>query len=118
VHELGLLSGVVSAVTAAATAAGATAVERVGLRVGTRSAAVPTALTDAWPIATAGTPLAGARLDIEVVEAAVWCPQCQAERVIDDFFDLTCPVCGTPTATLVRGREFAVTYADLTDPAG
>jgi len=117
VHELGLLRGVVGAVERAARTAGARGVEAVGLRVGTRSGAVPDALEGAWPIATYGTIVDGARLEVDVVVAAVWCPACGKDRPIDEFYALTCPVCGTPAATLVRGREFEVTYADLDIPS-
>ena len=116
VHELGLLRSVAEAVVATAAKAGATGVEAVGLRVGTLSGAVTEALEGAWPLATAGTLLEGARLELEVVPAAVWCPACRADRPVDEFFALTCPVCGTPTANLVHGREFEVTWADLTIP--
>ena len=112
-HELGLLQQVVAAVEKVARSAGATRVEAVGLQVGRLSGAVPEALTGAWPIATVGTILEGADLVIDAVAAAVWCPKCQAEQTIDEFFALTCPVCGQPTGQLVSGREFAVTYADL-----
>jgi hydrogenase nickel incorporation protein HypA/HybF len=119
VHELGLLRAVVRAVDAAARAAGADAVERVGLRVGALSGAVPEALQGAWPIATAGTKLAGAELRIDAVEAAVWCPNCACEQGIDQFYALRCPACGTPCGQLVRGREFEVAYAEVpTPPAG
>ena len=109
-HELGLLQG---AVTAVVRATGDARVEAVGLRVGTLSGAVPEALLGAWPIAVAGTTLDGARLELEVVQAAVWCPTCAAEQPVDEFFALTCPECATPTANLVKGREFEVTYADV-----
>jgi hydrogenase nickel incorporation protein HypA/HybF len=114
-HELGMLRSVVSAVERA-TVEKAMAVEAVGLRVGTRSGAVPEALHGAWPIATAGTVLLGARLEIETVVAAVWCPGCAATQPVDEFYALLCPVCSTPTANLVSGREFAVAYVDLVDP--
>ena len=100
----------------AAASSGATRVEAVGLRVGTLSGAEPVALTGAWPIASTGTVAQGAELVIEVVAAAVFCPACDKARPIDEFFDLTCPVCGTPTANLVAGREFEVTYADMDIP--
>jgi hydrogenase nickel incorporation protein HypA/HybF len=116
VHELGLLHSVVTVVEKAARSAGSTRVEAVGLRVGTRSGAVLEALTGAWPIATAGTILEGAELVIDRVVAAVWCPACQAAQPIDEFFALTCPVCGRATGQLVCGREFEVTYADLAEP--
>ncbi|MCL2735812.1 MAG: hydrogenase maturation nickel metallochaperone HypA [Propionibacteriaceae bacterium] len=115
-HELGLLHGVVVAVEKTARASGATGVERVGLRVGSMSGAMPEALAGAWPIAVEGTLLQGAALDIDEVAAAVGCPTCGCDQPIDEFFALTCPVCGTPTGNLVSGREFEVTYADLTMP--
>ena len=113
VHELSLLRGVVAAVEETAAARGAAGVEAVGLRVGTLSGAEIGALRGAWPIATAGTIMQGAELVIEPVQAAVWCPACEAAQPIDEFFALKCPVCGTPTANLVAGREFETAYADL-----
>ena len=115
-HELGLLRGVVIAVEAAVAQADATGVEAVCLRVGTLSGADPEALAGAWPLATAGTALAGARLDVEVVQAAVWCPQCACEQPIDEFYALVCPACGTPAGNVVHGREFEVAFADLDLP--
>ena len=115
-HELGLLRSVVVAVERAATNTGARGVEAVGLRVGSLSGAVPEALVGAWPIAVAGTVVEGARLDLEVIPAAVWCPNCREEQPIDEFYALTCPVCGTPAGNLVHGREFEVAYADLDLP--
>ena len=94
----------------------ATGVRAVGVRVGSLSGALPEALAGAWPLATAGTVVDGAELDIEAVTAAVWCPTCAAEREIDEFFAWTCPICGTPTGQLARGREFEVLYADLDVP--
>lgn len=116
-HEMGLLRSVVASVERVAAQAGASRVEAVGLRVGTLSGALPAALDGAWPMASAGTVAQGARLEIEVVEAAVWCAACEAERAVDELFALTCPACGTPTGHLVRGKEFAATFADLASDA-
>ena len=114
-HEIALLTSVVRAVERAADKADAKTVRAVGLKVGTMSGAVLFALEGGWPIVTAGTALEGATLDIEVVQAAIWCPTCDAEQPIDEFYALTCPVCGTPCGNLVKGREFEVTYADVGD---
>jgi len=116
VHELGLLRGVVATVEKAARDNDATKVRAVGLRVGTFGDAVPEALDGAWPLAIAGTSLEGAELVIEEVAATVWCPRCQAAQPIDEFYALTCPVCGTPTGQLLSGREFEVTFADMDLP--
>lgn len=93
-------------------AAGRT-VSAVGVEVGARSGVVTPALETAWPVAIAHTPLDGAALEITEVPAAVWCPSCTAEVPIDEFFALTCPRCGTPTADVRRGQKFQVTWVDV-----
>ena len=112
-HELSLLIGVVGAVNQAVANVGGGGVEAVGLRVGSHSGAVPEALLAAWPLAIAGTTAEGARLDLEVVAAAVWCGECARDVEIDETFALLCPVCGTPTGHLSRGREFALAWVDV-----
>ncbi len=111
-HEFSLLSGVVSTVTAHAS--GRT-VEKVALRVGSRAGVVTEALHAAWPLARSGTCCAAARLEVEDITATVYCPSCAKEVEIDEYFALTCPRCGTPTADLRRGREFEIAYIDLAD---
>ncbi|EPD69114.1 hydrogenase nickel insertion protein HypA [Corynebacterium pyruviciproducens ATCC BAA-1742] len=109
-HELSLLSGVVDA---AVGAAGGREVRQVNLNVGTLSGAVPEILENTWPIAIEGTPLAGARLELTIIPATVFCPTCDCEREIDEFYALTCPECGTPTADMRHGREFQLTSIDV-----
>jgi hydrogenase nickel incorporation protein HypA/HybF len=140
VHELALLGSVVKAVEDACSTADASVVKAaeaslvkaaetsvvktvetsvvkvVALRVGAMCGAVPAALEWAWPLAVAGSVAEGAELLLEEVPAAVWCPACDAEREIDTFYALRCPVCGQPTADLVRGREFLVSYVELDVP--
>ncbi|MBZ8176462.1 hydrogenase maturation nickel metallochaperone HypA [Corynebacterium poyangense] len=109
-HELGLLSGVVDAVSEVAQGRRVIA---VALNVGTRSGAVPEALDGAWPIARLDSCCAEAALDLTIIPATVWCPHCHREQEIDEFFDLRCPVCGTPTADLRHGREFHIKHIDV-----
>ncbi|GAB2460927.1 hydrogenase maturation nickel metallochaperone HypA [Xylanimonas ulmi] len=116
-HELSLLRAVVDSVARVAAQRRARGVEAVGLRVGTLASATPEALRTAWPLAISGTAVAGARLDIDVVQAAVRCAECARDVPVDRFYALVCPVCATPTGELVTGRELAVAYADLADDA-
>ena len=109
-HELSLLAGVVDAAVEAA--AGRT-VKQVNLDVGTMSGAVPDILENTWPIAIECTPLAGTKLELTIIPATVFCPGCNGEQEIDEFFALTCPVCGTPTADMRHGREFQLTSIDV-----
>ncbi|WJY62670.1 hydrogenase nickel incorporation protein [Corynebacterium atrinae] len=109
-HELSLLAGVVGAVEEVA---GDKPVSSVGLRVGARSGVMVDALEAAWPVAIVGTRCHAASLEIEAIPATVWCPTCQNEQVIDEFFALVCPVCETPTADLRQGREFTISWVDV-----
>ena len=109
-HELSLLRGVVSTVGEVAEGR---KVRAVGLSVGTRSGVLVGALEASWPIAQMATLCEGASLEIEEVQATVWCPACGCEREIDEFFALTCPVCATPTADLRHGHEFAIAWVDV-----
>ena len=58
------------------------------------------------------TPLANAELVIEEVPVAAFCPACAVERVVE-FPNLSCPVCGTLTPDIVRGRELEVTALEI-----
>lgn len=124
-HELALLTSVVRAVEAAIAGPGGPegdgprggAPSVVALRVGSLSGAEPDALAFAWPLAVAGTVVEGARLVLEEIAAAVWCPGCERDVEIDEFYALRCPVCDRPTAVLTRGRELEIAYVDVVDVA-
>jgi hydrogenase nickel incorporation protein HypA/HybF len=116
VHEVALLTSVVKAVDKACREAHGSSAHVVALRVGALCGAQMQALEWAWPLAAAGSCAEGAQLVLEAVPAAVWCPVCRAEREIDEFYALRCPRCDAPTAELVRGREFEVSYVELEVP--
>ncbi|MEM9251480.1 MAG: hydrogenase maturation nickel metallochaperone HypA [Planctomycetota bacterium] len=89
-------------------------VAAVHVMVGAMSGVVPEALEFAWSAATGGTAVAGARLAIEAVPAAVWCEACGAEREIAGVA-LLCPTCGLACRELVRGRELEIMSLEMTD---
>ena len=105
VHELGLLTSVVEKI---AEVVPGRRVTKVSMRVGDRSGVVYESLIAAWPVASAGSQCEDAEFDAELVVSTVYCPTCDCEHEIDQFYALTCPVCGTPTADLRHGREFEI----------
>lgn len=107
-HELGLLTSVIETISRLAAENHAHDVSEVTLKVGTRSGAIPAALEGAWEFARPGTVCASARLVLHEVPATVWCPTCERDVEIDEFFALLCPECGTPTANLTHGKEFEI----------
>ena len=90
--------------------------------IGPLSGVVAPALLFAYDAATEGTRLAGSVLEIEEVAPAVFCPRCDAERELPGIQRLRCPVCRSPEAKVVRGRELEVLSVEVTDasddPAG
>src|SRR5437879_6042088 len=81
----------------------------VHLKVGRFSGVVSEALRSAFELAREQEPaVAEARLEIEDIPVAAFCPRCEVEREVE-FPTLQCPVCGAATPDLVRGRELEVT---------
>jgi hydrogenase nickel incorporation protein HypA/HybF len=88
-------------------------VAAVHLRLGALSGVVKDALVSAYDLARTVTPLAGADLIVEEVPVVAYCPACAAEQPLAVIYELCCPVCGTPTPTIVRGRELEVTALEI-----
>jgi len=42
-----------------------------------------------------------------------YCPACAAERALPSVQELCCPVCGSPTPQIVRGRELEVVALEI-----
>jgi hydrogenase nickel incorporation protein HypA/HybF len=89
-------------------------VEVVHLRLGQLAGVVPDALLFSFEVASAGTPLEGARLEIETIAATVRCRACDADRELPSIQRLQCPVCGAPVPDVVRGREIELFALEVT----
>ena len=114
-HELSVAISVVESVVCVLEEEGGGRVRAVGLAVGAHAGVVTEALAYAWGPATAGTPLAGSRLEVEPVAASVWCGPCDAERELPGQ-RLRCPVCDAPAAGLLTGRELDLLSFELEEP--
>jgi hydrogenase nickel incorporation protein HypA/HybF len=88
-------------------------VNAVHLRLGALSGVVKEALLTCYEIACMETPLQGSRLEIEEVPVVVYCSQCRAERSLDSVQWLGCPVCGTATGNILRGKELEVVSLEV-----
>ncbi|MCW2772815.1 MAG: hypA [Nocardioides sp.] len=106
-HELAIAESVVTSVLERTDAH----VNVVRLRVGQLSGVVPDALTFCFEIATQGTPLEGALLEIEEQRGRARCRSCGQEILLDDAF-LLCP-CGSADVELLAGRDLSVTSVEV-----
>jgi hydrogenase nickel incorporation protein HypA/HybF len=115
VHELSIAVNVVEAAGEKAEQLGGARVEAVHLRVGRLAGVSKDALMFSFDIACRGTPVEGARLVIEDIPVAVFCAACAAERTLPGIQSFRCPVCGTPAARVIRGRELELTALEVSD---
>lgn len=111
-HEVGIMEEAVRMAVETAKSSGANRVVGLRLRVGTLSGAVPEAMRFAFDVVCRNTPAEDARLEIESVRAACWCPTCRAEFECTDFLN-ECPHCHTLSGELRRGRELEIVSVEM-----
>lgn len=117
-HELSIAHSLVEVAEHAARDAGATAVQTVYLRLGALSGVVKEALLFGFEVATEGTLLAGARLEIEEVPVTIFCEVCAREVMLLHPQRFRCPECGTPSGRIVHGRELELTSIEIRESDG
>jgi hydrogenase nickel incorporation protein HypA/HybF len=105
-HEASIVAGIIERLGEHPELAGR-AVRVVRLRVGRLSTVVPANLEFLFGVLVEGTPLAGARLEIEDVAARAVCEACGAPFAVDDAVFL-CPACGSGRVRLASGRELMI----------
>jgi len=121
-HELSIAHSLIELATQAAAQAGVTRVTAVHLRLGVLAGVVKDALLFGFEIASVGTILEGARLEIEDLPLRIHCTACDTVVTLPDIQHFRCPYCGTPGNRIMSGRELelsALEYDDtVADSAG
>lgn len=107
-HELSIAESVVDAVLERT---GNRHVSTVRLQVGRLSGVVPDALTFCFELATAGTALEGADLQIESPTGRAHCRDCHQDFALDDLI-LLCE-CGSADVEVTAGRELQVMSVEV-----
>ena len=112
-HELSIAMSIVEMAEEEAESRGPVQVQAVHLRLGKLSGVVKEALLSSYEIACHATPLEGSQLLIEEIPVEVCCPKCEVPRLVTSIQWFCCPECGTPTPTVLRGKELEVVALDL-----
>lgn len=115
-HELSICEGIMEVADAAlkSHAVREPRVTRLNLRIGRLTAVVPDSLRFYFDLLTPGTPLEGARLEIEEVPIRAYCADCGASFEIDTLCFL-CPACAGGVVEIVSGRELQVVSLETAD---
>ena len=112
-HELSVAMSIVEMAEEESELRGKVHVLAVHLRLGKLSGVVKEALLSSYEIACMATPLEGSQLLIEEIPVEVFCPKCDSPRAIDSIQWFCCPECGTPTITILHGKELEVVALEI-----
>lgn len=114
-HEMSIALSIVEGAVEEARRHDGSTVSVVHLQLGKLSGVVREALLFSYELACEGTMLAGSVLEIEEVQATVFCRKCDAEQTLVSIQDFSCPICHMPTSEVVQGRELLITGLELID---
>lgn len=112
-HELSIALSMIELATEEAERRGGVPVVALHLKLGPLSGVVKDALLFSYEVACNGTLLEGSRLVIEDVPVVIYCWQCQREQQLESIQRFCCPVCGTLSSDVVRGRELEFVAMEL-----
>jgi hydrogenase nickel incorporation protein HypA/HybF len=89
-------------------------VRTVRLRIGKLRQIVPDTLLYCWALVNEETELAGSRLEIESIPAAIKCLQCEHTQLLAETL-FVCGSCGGVRVEVVAGDEFLITSLELAE---
>jgi hydrogenase nickel incorporation protein HypA/HybF len=112
-HELSIAMSIVEMAQEESERRGQVRVVAVHLRLGQLSGVVKEALLSSYEMACESTSLEGSRLLIEEVPIEVFCPKCDGPRFVGSIQWFCCPECGTPTPTVLHGKELEVVALEI-----
>ena len=114
-HELSIAASIVDAVTETAAAYPGARVREVRLRVGALASVIEDSLKFCWGVTTEGTPLAEAKLVVNMLPVVIRCESCGVDEQIS-VHSFRCPRCGGPAADIRQGRELEIESIEIDEP--
>ena len=114
-HELSIALCILDAVADESARRGGVRVGAVHVKVGPLSGVIKEALGPAFELAREGTDLEACRLVIEEVPVVIRCAACQADRAVRSVQEMCCPICGSPPAEILSGREMDIMAMEIFD---
>jgi hydrogenase nickel incorporation protein HypA/HybF len=111
-HEMSIAVSLVDLTGDEARKEGFSHVKRVRVKLGALGHVEPAALLFCFDLAAQGSAAEGARLDLETVPGAGWCPACRRSVAIAQRYDL-CPACGQSHVQMTAGDELRLTELEV-----
>jgi hydrogenase nickel incorporation protein HypA/HybF len=114
-HELSIALRIVKSLNEELANEGDLTVSVVTIQVGALTGLVPEALQFSWDMATDSSRLQGSKLNLEWVDAAGFCPECQVDRTLTNLQSFRCPTCRTPIQQITGGNELEILTMEIHD---
>ena len=114
-HELSIALSIIEGVEEEIARRPDARVAAVHLKLGPLSGVVKSALLFSYKLASEGTALEGASLEIEEIPVVLYCTVCERERPAVSIQRLCCAVCDTPSLDVRRGSELEIFALELVD---
>lgn len=114
-HELSVALDLIEIASDELARRGTPRVAAVHVRAGPLAGIDADALRFSFAEASAGTPLDGARLNIEVPPLIVWCDGCEAEREVISIASRRCRTCHAVAPRVVRGDEIELVGLEIVE---
>ena len=111
-HEISLVESVVALIEDERRKQAFSRVRAIRLKVGTLGHAEPEALRFCFDAVTSGTIADGARLEIEMIQGAGWCSDCQRTVLLGERF-AACPACGNARVRMTAGGELRLAEMEV-----
>ena len=114
-HEMGIALQIIEITTASLPAdLGEARVAAVNLKVGKMAAVIPDSLRFCFDAAIKDTPLAGAKLAIEVIPVVARCKDCNTRWTIDEPV-FVCQTCESGSLEIISGRELDIESIEVVE---
>lgn len=118
-HELSIAASLVELVEEQASKVlrlpDAARISVVGIRLGALSGVVKESLLFCFDSVTRGTRMQDAVLEIEEISVTIFCTTCDTEQTLPSIQSLRCPVCGTVSLGITRGKELELSFIELSE---
>lgn len=112
-HELSIAASIVDAVTESVAAYPGARVQEVRIKVGSLASVIEDSLQFCWDLTIEGTPLAGAKLVVNVLPVIVHCAKCGRDGELQSLQSFRCPHCDEPASDLRQGRELEIDSIEI-----
>ena len=111
-HEISLIESVVALIEEERRKQEFSRVRMIRLHVGALGHAEPDALRFCFDAVATGTIADGARLEIEMIQGAGWCYDCQRTVLLGERF-AACPACGNARVRMTAGGELRLAQMEV-----